>query len=183
MKKQEETQITCICKENEAEIEYARWIKYFNTETFEVIVRDEDPGEPFVEVDDNIGWVIAELNRKGYKTCFSCEGHYTDFFPYTEEEVKAWAKKGLIFSPFELPYIAFAPGIKLPNAPDKWDLVHNPNAFDENGNPLKNFEETIYANIQDSRIKGEESFTVVKFRRLAALMKWVKGLECIASEG
>ncbi len=179
MEKQEEPQITYICKEAETEKEIPRWIKYFNTETFETIVRDEDPGEPFVEVDDNIAWAVAELNRKGYKTCFSCEGHYTDFFPYTEEEVKAWAKKGLYYSPFELPYIAFAPGVKLPNAPDKWDLCQGPNAFDKDGKPIKHFEETIYANIQDARIKGEDSFTMVKFRRLAALIKWVKGLDCL----
>jgi len=34
-----------------------------------------------VEVDELFAPVIAELNRKGYKTKYCCSGHYTDFQP------------------------------------------------------------------------------------------------------
>ena len=33
------------------------------------------PSEGCIEVDDHIGPAIIELNRKGYRTAFSCSGH------------------------------------------------------------------------------------------------------------
>ena len=55
-------------------------MKYINLETFEITT--EEP--KIFEVDDEIAEAILLLNKKGYKTLFSCAGH-TDEMP-TEEE-------------------------------------------------------------------------------------------------
>lgn len=45
-------------------------MKYINNKTFEVYDEDE-----YFNVDDLIADAVSILNKKGYKTLFSCEGH------------------------------------------------------------------------------------------------------------
>lgn len=47
-----------------------KYTKYINTENFEVI---ENP--TFFEVDEEIAEAVCILNKKGYKTQYSCAGH------------------------------------------------------------------------------------------------------------
>lgn len=163
--------------DEDKETEHHRSIKYFNTETYEIVYKEEEPGEPYVEVDDNIAWVVAELNRKGYRTLFSCEGHYEGISPNTEEQVCESAEKDYSSFLIDYPYITFAPGVRLPSVPDKWFWQPCPPTFDLDCNPVpKRSEGTIYADINEARVKDEGQFTIVKLRRLTSLIKWVKSL-------
>ena len=55
--------------------------KYINTKTYEII-EDLD----FFDVDEKIAETISILNKKGYKTLYSCQGHnYKNIYKLTAE--------------------------------------------------------------------------------------------------
>lgn len=67
--------------------------KYINKNTFEIINNPD-----FFEVDDEIAETVIILNKKGYKTNYSCAGHNKSGFLYTTQKepvefLKEWLKK------------------------------------------------------------------------------------------
>lgn len=65
--------------------------------------------ENLVEVDAELAFILEELNKKGYKTKYSCEGHWLTKSQY----VSATAE-------ISTPFIMFEDGIKLPSCPAHW---------------------------------------------------------------
>ena len=58
-------------------------ISFINKKTYEVV----DELEDFIYCDYDLRYIIAELNKKGYKTLFSCSGHLdVGLLDYTHKE-------------------------------------------------------------------------------------------------
>jgi hypothetical protein len=58
-------------------------ISFINKKTYEVV----DELEDFIYCDYDLRYIIAELNKKGYKTLFSCSGHFdVGLLDYTHKE-------------------------------------------------------------------------------------------------
>jgi len=97
-------------------------VKIFNTKTFEVT----EFGDEYVELDPMIAETIALLNKKGYRTESSCEGHYPELTiadPEGEHEATIWGMEDLGFNPAQdCPYVDFAEGVELPDIPSGWTL-------------------------------------------------------------
>ena len=97
---------------------------YINESTlemcFDMIDDDNSAMEGWFECDDLIADTIVLLNKKGYDTVFSCQGHISTHCVSWEEDYETHTiSEGLTFI---YPYIGFKGDIKLPNIPDGWKL-------------------------------------------------------------
>lgn len=108
-----------------------------------------------VEVDELFAPVIAELNRKGYRTKFCCSGHYTEDYPNT--------------------YINFEEGIKLPSLPEGYK-------YDKEIYPDVNWEKwkmEKYVTIRNVFDKGKSvvELSLDIFNSAVSVLEWAEGLE------
>ncbi|SCW73789.1 hypothetical protein SAMN02910400_02164 [Lachnospiraceae bacterium C10] len=94
----------------------------FNTSDFEFMTLKDD----WVELDEKIGPAVVGLNIKGYKTAFSCAGHFTPLTIVDEDgehEANIEEMKEHDFCPADEPYLSFAPGVVLPSVPNGWKIT------------------------------------------------------------
>ncbi|MBR6322250.1 MAG: hypothetical protein IKR59_05230 [Lachnospiraceae bacterium] len=121
---------------------------FINLKTFDILEK-EGPEEAFregyFECDEEIAGVVLLLNKKGYRTLFSCSGHlYDEISDTLEEENTAFTEEALrelypgilairtaedgvrtliLRQNLSLKsYIVFAPEILLPSVPEEWRL-------------------------------------------------------------
>lgn len=103
-----------------------------------------------IEVDEKIQYAVRVLNQKGWKTRYSCEGHFDE-----DDQV------GQI-------YIAFDKDVKLPSAPEGWHIELGPLLLDIECRCGKGLKETE---------KTQEQFNEEKEKALKHLNYWVDNLE------
>lgn len=138
---------------------------YLNKETSKVVTTTKPlKSENLVEVDAELAFVLEELNKKGYKTKYSCEGHWLTKSQY----VSATAE-------ISTPFIMFEDGIKLPSCPAHWRKEIHETIENDDGNVTYGHWESIYSNIV-SGLKTPLDFQVVKQRNVKSLIKWAKKL-------
>ena len=126
-----------------------------------------NPTENQFEIDENIAYIIQELNLKGYKTMFCCEGHVENDDVLT------------------LPYIVFENGIELPSCPDGWYVLIFNEWYNEDDNVLSGHWENIYpdklSKLDDEKITKND-FYKEKFKALLNLSEWVEKLKDLTNK-
>lgn len=154
--------IELIIEEELLDVIPGKVLTYMNADTFELVSSDAELEEPFVEMDENIAYVISTLNKLGYKTEWSCEGHY-GHGPNKEESESLVGNAGGIYIGFEEGYISFAENIALPFIPENWEYVFIDGRI------------ALYAKPKGHAI-SESEFLLWKFTTLINLVEWVDAL-------
>ena len=111
-----------------------------------------------IEVDELFAPVIAELNRKGYKTQYCCSGHYTGDYPNS--------------------YINFEEGIKLSSLPEgyRYDQEIYPDV------DWKRWDMQNYVTIRNvfdkskDKDNGVVGLSLDIFNSAVRVLEWAKGL-------
>ena len=126
---------------------------YMKLSNFDIIYQTEfDPlPKNAVFVDENIAPILSILNKKGYTTQYSCEGHYYD--------------KGFFT------YISFMPWVKLDSVPLNFN-------FEAEGNCIRynyNHEYDLYREVYDNP-EHILKFNTLKLMILGNILDWAKEL-------
>ena len=113
-----------------------------------------------VEVDELFVPVIAELNRKGYRTRYCCSGHYADEYSSS--------------------YIFFAEDYVFPSLPKSYmyDQDLNPWAYlNTNGQQSKSKRNTIRCDFYGNKNKSFNELSKDIFNNAINVLEWAEGLE------
>ena len=111
-----------------------------------------------VEVDELFIPVIAELNRKGYRTIACCSGHYADEYSSS--------------------YIFFAEDYVFPSLPKSYmyDQDLNPWAY-LNTNGQQSKRNTIRCDFYENKNKSIGELSKDIFNNAISVLEWAEGLE------
>lgn len=117
-----------------------------------------------VEVDELFVPVIAELNRKGYKTQYCCSGHYADEYSSS--------------------YIFFIEDYVFPNLPEcyMYDQDLYPWAY-LNTNGQKSKRNTIRCDFYENKNKSIGELSKEIFRSVVRVLEWAEELEEYKKDG
>lgn len=148
---------------------------YIDLKTCNTVITDDIKEQNFlIEVDENIAFIIAELNRKGYTTRNCCEGHWENDIPDDIQEVLL-QDENISYGSASAPYIEFEDGIRLPSIPENWDIDEFDVSLNDNDEEIQGYWQCI---LDDSilRVDNAVDFYKLKMFSLVNLYNWVKSL-------
>ena len=170
---------------------------FINLETLDILEKESPSGEygkGYFECDEEIAGILLVLNRKGYRTLFSCSGHLYDEISDTLEEENAdlsedalrdlypgilnilteenGVRKLTLRQNLSLKsYIVFEKGILLPSVPEEWRL---------DGSVLSHnyYWDSTFSDIRDLNDLKAKPFVFYKRRAelLSVLYDWAESL-------
>lgn len=170
---------------------------FIDLATFDILEKPSplpDFRERYFECDEEMAGILLVLNRKGYKTSFSCSGHLYDEVTDTFEEENASLSEeelrelypGIIKIQSDpagvrhltlrqnlalKSYVVFAPGIVIPSVPEEWRL---------DGRTLSHnyYWDSTFEDIRDLADLKSKPFVFYKRRSelLSILFDWAEAL-------
>ena len=170
---------------------------FINLETFDILEKEapiESLRAGYLECDEELAGILVLLNRKGYRTLFSCSGHLYDEISDTLEEENTELSDDALRELYPgildiktlsdgvrvltlrqslslKSYIVFAPEVLLPSVPEEWRL---------DGKVLSHnyYWDSTFQDIQDLKELQAKPFIFYKRRAelLSVLYDWAEAL-------